>query len=99
VETIVKGFDKYHKYTIGTDLRVYSKELLFMIHRANISHEKLEKLENLKNRCEDFKMLLHIAKELKVFKSFNAYEHTSKLGIEVCKQSQAWLNHFAGVVK
>ena len=40
VELIVKGFDKYHKYTLGVDLRNYSKELLFMIHRANISHSK-----------------------------------------------------------
>jgi len=30
VETIVKGFDKYHKYTLGEDLRQQSKEILFV---------------------------------------------------------------------
>ena len=40
VETIVKGFYKYHKYTIGEDLRNYSKELLFMIQRANMSSQR-----------------------------------------------------------
>ena len=39
-ETIVKSFDKYNKYTLGEDLRNFSKELLFLIHRANISSDK-----------------------------------------------------------
>jgi len=99
VELIVKGFDKYHKYTLGVDLRNYSKELLFMIHRANISHNKNEKLELLKNRCEDMKMLIQVCKELKAFKSFKQFENISKLCVSVCKQSQSWLNHFARVVK
>ena len=40
IETIVKGFERYHKYTIGEDLRNYSKELLFMIQRANMSNQR-----------------------------------------------------------
>jgi hypothetical protein len=94
-ETIVKNFDKYYKYTIGEDLRNTSKELLFLIHRANISIIKQEQLENLKNRCEDLKMLISLAKELKAFKSFKQFEYISKLTIEVCKQSQGWLNSSA----
>ena len=99
IETIVKGFDKYHKYTIGEDLRTYSKELMFMIHRANISQEKKEKLENLTYKCEDLKMLIQLGKELKAFKSFKQFEISSKHTVDVCRQSQAWLNHFVRVVK
>ena len=99
VETIVKGFDKYHKYTIGEDLRTISKDLMFMIHRANISHDKKEKLENLTNKCEELKMLINLSKELQAFKSFKQFEIISKHTVAVCKQSQAWLNHFARVVK
>jgi hypothetical protein len=91
IETIVKSFDKYHKYTIGEDLRNTSKELLFLIHRANISYDKKEKLESLKNRCEDLKMLIYLSKELQAFKSFKQFEYSSKLTIEVCRQSQGWL--------
>ena len=54
-ETIVRSFDKYNKYTIGEDLRTMSKELLFLIHRANISQNKKEFLEDLRNKCEDLK--------------------------------------------
>ncbi len=99
VETIVKSFDKYHKYTIGEDLRTYSKDLMFMVHRANISQEKKEKLQNLTYKCEDLKMLINLSKELKAFKSFKQFENISKQTVDVCKQAQAWLNHFARVVK
>jgi hypothetical protein len=97
METIVKSFDKYEKYTIGEDLRNYSKELLFCVHRANIADKKLHKLRELRDKCEEIKMLLQLCKELKAFKSFKQFEHSSKLIISVCKQAQAWYNHFARV--
>ncbi len=31
MEQIVRGFEKYHKYTIGVDLRQKSKELLYRL--------------------------------------------------------------------
>jgi hypothetical protein len=99
IETIVKSFDKYHKYTIGTDMRNMSKDILFLVHKANISKEKLLPLEKLRDKCEEFKMLLQIAKELKVFKSFKQFEHSSKLCIDICGQAQKWLDYFARVSK
>ena len=93
IETIVKNFDKYTRYSIGEDLRSYSKELLFLIHRANRTESKNEKPTLLVEKCEESKMLIQIAKELKVFKSFKQFEHSSKLCVNICKQSQAWLNH------
>lgn len=45
VETIVRGFEKYHKYTLGVDLRNESKALLYLIHRANIHEEKSTELK------------------------------------------------------
>lgn len=99
VESMVRGFEKYHKYTIGVDLRNYSKEILFLIHRTNISQEKEENLILLRNKCEDTKMLIQLSKELKVFKSFKQFEYASKQIVDICKQSQAWLSHYARVVK
>jgi hypothetical protein len=99
IETIVKGFDKYHKYTIGVDLREYSKELLFLIQRANMSRSKEEELIALRNKCEEMKMLIRIAKELEAFKGFKQFEHSSKLTMEVVTQAQGWLTKTAGVSK
>ncbi len=70
VETIVKGFDKYHKYTIGKELRKFSKDLLFLVNSVGLAKDKVRVLARLRDRCEDMKMLLLIAKELKVCKSF-----------------------------
>lgn len=93
IENIVKNFDKYHKYTLGVDLRTHSKKMLFLVHRANISKEnRIKLLEELRDTCEETKMLLRISKELKAFKSFNSFEHSSKLSVDICRQSQSWLN-------
>ena len=101
IEIIVKGFEKYSKYSIGEDLRKSSKEVLFLIHYANRLEDKRETLCSLVEKCEESKMLIQIAKELKVFKSFKQFEHTAKLCVSICKQAQAWYNHtckhFAGV--
>jgi hypothetical protein len=99
IETIVKGFEKYHKYTIGVDLSTESKALLFLIHRANIHEDKFEQLLQLRDKCEDIKMLIQLSKELKAFKSFKQFEYCSKCIVDICKQSQAWLNYYARVTK
>jgi len=99
VETIVKSFGKYEKYTIGEDLRNYSKEILFLVHKANISLEKKKKLEQLRDKTEEVKMLIQLCKELKAFKSFKQFEVSSKMIVNIARQSQAWLNHYARVTK
>jgi len=42
IEQIVKGFTKYHKYTMGQDLRLKSKALIFLVSHANNSRDKEE---------------------------------------------------------
>jgi len=99
LETIVKGFGKYEKYTIGEDLRNFSKEILFLVHKANIVYDKKEKLELLRDKCEEMKMLLQLTKELRAFHSFKQFEFSSKMIVNIAKQSQAWLNYYARVSK
>jgi hypothetical protein len=72
VETIVKGFDRYHKYTIGEDMRKFTKDMLFIINRVGLTHDKARALRRLRDRCEDMKMLLLIAKELQAFRSLSS---------------------------
>ncbi len=76
-----------------------SKALLYLIHRANMHEEKHAQLLELRDKCEDVKMLLQLTKELKAFKSFKQFEHSSKLIVDICKQSQSWLNYYARVTK
>ncbi len=92
MEQTVRHFDRYHKYTVGTDLRQKSKGVLFGISRAHLAEEKLPALVELRDSCEEMKMLIQITKELKAFKNFKQFEHSSLLVVTVCKQAQAWLN-------
>ena len=94
VETIVKSFDRYHKYTIGSDLRSYAKEILLSIHRINRLHDKTQKLQILNEKTEDFKVLVVVAKELKAYKSFKQFEHLSKLTFALSKQAYGWLHSY-----
>jgi len=70
IEQIVRTFEKYHKYTMGVDLRQKSKALLFGVNRANMSENRVEALTQLRDICEEMKMLLQLSKELQAFKSF-----------------------------
>jgi len=48
IETVVRGFSRYHKYTWGTDLRQQSRELVTVIIRANSQREKFPVLLDLR---------------------------------------------------
>jgi len=58
MEQTVRHFDRYHKYTVGTDLRQKSKGVLFGISRAHLAEEKLPALVELRDSCEEMKMLI-----------------------------------------
>jgi hypothetical protein len=92
IEVIVKNFDKYHRYTMGEELRNRARDILFGIQKANMNREKHQELIALRDKCEEFKMIVAVAQEIKAFNSFKQFENSSKLSYAVCRQAQAWLN-------
>ena len=92
IETIVKGFSRYHKYSIGEELRAKSRELLYAIYKIYFAKNKRDAIEHLRDNNEELKIIIFLAKELKSFKSFRQFELSSKLCFEIAKQAQAWLN-------
>ena len=91
LESTVRHFSRYHKYTLGTELRDTAREILRLIVRANSRTEKQKVLETLVEQCEVLKMTLVLAKEVNAFSSFKAFQHASGLIITLCKQSEGWL--------
>lgn len=73
-EKVVAGFSRYHKYTLGTELRNKSREIVGMIVRANSSQDKLPVLLELREWLEDILILVRICKEVKAFKSFKSFQ-------------------------
>lgn len=62
-EKIVKNFSRYNKYTLGSELRMVSRDIVKLIIKANSARQKLPVLHELRERQEELKVLLRISKE------------------------------------
>ena len=64
-EQVVAGFSRYHKYTLGTELRQASREVIQQVIRANAARERLPELLKLRDGLEVTLVLPRLAKEVK----------------------------------
>jgi four helix bundle protein len=90
-ETIVRHFERYHKYTIGTDLRNKCRSILMLITQANKRVDRKFCLEIAVRRLEELKILIRIAKEIRAFRTLRSFEYATKKTVEVAKQCEGWL--------
>ena len=91
LEGMARNFSRYHKYTIGQELRNLAREIIKLIIRANSTREKTDTLSELVIQCEMLKTMLFFAKETKAIQSFKAFQHASSLAVMLCRQSEGWL--------
>lgn len=85
-EQIVAGFSRYHKYTLGTELRNASRKTVSLIIQANNQSEKQTGLLALRDHLEELLLLIRIAKEARAFKCFKAYCFCIEQTTTVCRQ-------------
>ncbi len=90
-EKVVAGFSRYHKYTLGTELRNTSREIVQVIVAANSTREKLPRLLMVRERLEGLLILLRLCKEVKAFKSFKAFQYAIEQVVAVSKQNEGWI--------
>jgi hypothetical protein len=69
----LEKISRHHKYTLGSELREKSREIVGAIVTVNSKVEKLPLLLELRERLEGLQVLLRIAKEVRAFASFNSY--------------------------
>ena len=91
IENVVRGFSRYHKYTVGTDLRNLSREIFKLIIRANSEKDKLLTLLKLRDTIEELKATIRLCKELKAFKNFNSFQHAVEEVISIGRQGEGWI--------
>lgn len=91
IEQVVRNFSRYHKYTLGSELRQQSRELITLIIRANSRREKLPVLYDLRERLEGLLVLLRIGKEVQVFQKFTAYGRAAELVVALSRQNEGWI--------
>lgn len=91
VEQVVRNFSRYHKYTLGSELRQQSRELVTVIIRANSRREKLPVLEELRERLEALLVLLRIGQEVRAFQNAAAYGRAAELVVALSRQNEGWI--------
>ncbi|MFN3480895.1 MAG: four helix bundle protein [Thermodesulfovibrionales bacterium] len=96
IENIVRNFSRYHKYTLGTDLRNISREIVRLIIRANSESDRLKTLFELRDTIEELKVTLKISKEVKAFKNFASFKHAIEDAISLSRQNEGWIKSVKG---
>lgn len=90
-EKVVAGFSRYHKYTLGTDLRDKSREIVGLIVKANSSLEKLPRLLELREHLEELLILIRLCKGVRAFKSFTSFQFAVEQVVSVSRQNEGWI--------
>ena len=95
VEKIVRGFSRYHKYSLGTELRERSRAILERIMEANGTEEpaRAPLLRGLRGDLETFKVLARLCHESGGFASTRAYLHVAEQVVGIARQNEGWLTH------
>jgi hypothetical protein len=96
IEQIVRNFSRYHKYTLGTELRERARTLVKLIVRANNAQkneteQKRAALQELREELEQMKLTVRLCKEVKAFHNFKSFQVTINQVITLCKQNEGWL--------
>ena len=91
LEQVVQGFSRYHKYSLGTDLRDSGRRVLKLVVRANARRDKAPVLLDLREELEELKVLLRLGQDIKAFPRFGSFEHAVGLMVEIAKQNEGWL--------
>jgi hypothetical protein len=91
LEQVVRNFSRYHKYTLGTELRDGARRILRLIVRANSRRDKRVLLLELREEVEELKVLLRLGCDVKAFSNLKSFEHAATLATEIAKQNEGWL--------
>jgi hypothetical protein len=92
LEHAVRRFPRYHKYTLGTELRQTAQRLCRLVARANDARDaaRAVALDELVLCVEEMKTLLTLAQEIKAFANFNEFAGAAELTVSLGKQSGGW---------
>jgi hypothetical protein len=91
IEKIVRHFSRYHKYSIGTELRENSRRVLERIIEANNNQSRESILLQLREDLEKLKVLVRLCHESGGFSSTRSYLYVSEQVVNLAKQNEGWL--------
>ena len=91
VEQAVRGFPRYHKYTVGSELRASVLRLCRTIHRAwSRKGGRLKLVQQVSELIDDIKMQAQLARELRAFANFAQFQRVAELAVSLGRQAGGW---------
>ena len=93
LEDTVRGFSRYHKYSIGERLRQTSWDVVTLVVKANNTPvgSRVELLTLLRDKTEEVSIALAVAGELQAFANHNSWQHAARIAVDLSRQSEGWL--------
>ena len=90
-EQAVRRFPRYHKYTLGSDLRRQAMYLCRLVNRAwRDQPNRLRHVQTLVSAVDEFKLLWQLGKGIQAFASFGQFQQLAELSVSLGKQSGGW---------
>lgn len=91
IEQAVRGFVRYHKYSLGSDLRTQAMTVLRMCHRAwRDRSRQAHWVAELVWAVDELKLSLQLGSQLRAFKSFRQFELLIRAAEEVGRCAGGW---------
>jgi len=91
IEQVVHKFGRYHKYTLGSELRHNAYLLLeYITFAINNKTQRLEWINKAHLNSERLKIKIQLAKTLNLYPSFKHFENIATLAVAVSKQCKSW---------
>lgn len=92
IEKIVQNFSRYHKYTLGTDLRNKTRAVLERVIEANNALDRVELLLGLRQQLENLKVLCRLCHDSGAFGGgTKSYLHVAERLTGLARQNEGWL--------
>jgi len=103
-EELVRRFSRYHKYTVGTDLRTQAMNMMRGVNRACFdTGQQAPHIQASVWLVDDYKLTLQLAMEVGAFKNaakgqanFSQFEEAANLVANIGKQCGGWQQKTAG---
>ena len=98
MELALRGFPRYHKYTLGIELRQAAHLICQAVaHAALWASLRLQTPQRLVERIEAPKISVQQAKELCAFVNFAQFQRVVEPTVSVGRQSGGWLKRVRGL--
>lgn len=91
LEKIVRHFSRYHKYTLGTELRDRSRRVVERIVEANGCEDRASMLLALRADLESLKLTARLCQETGAFSSTRSYLVVAEKVVGISKQNEGWI--------